>query len=231
MSKLEKFDEIVVLGGGRIDEENLTVLSKQRLDKGAELYHQGIAPKIFALGGQRGTFSTSRQEAIFFNKSSATLRKEYLVDKSVNPEDIVEVPFGGDTIVEAFASALFAKDLEMRRILLVTADKHMPRALEMFNEAFRRVFKNEGFEIGKVEVPSGNLLDEKVEQKSLLLTREFFRSLLDESVITTKDLDGWHDRHRNFYEQLGMIQRPPGKKVSQAYAGLKETNCGRRPDP
>jgi hypothetical protein len=222
MDQTLQYDAIIVLGGGRIDEENLTVLSTQRLDCGVELYHKGLARKIFAIGEHRSTFSTSHYEAISFRKTGAELRKEYLIGKGVPSESIIEVPLGADTIVEAFASALFVKDLGFEKVILVTSDKHALRAKEIFQEAFRRVFNGDNFKIEISEVPCGDLHDETIEQQLLMLTKDFFCALPDDVVTTKEDLNGWYERYREFYERLETLIRLPNSEFLQAYAGAKE---------
>lgn len=227
MNKVLRYDAIVVLGGGRISEKNLTDLSRRRLDKGARLILSGIATKIFVLGEYKSTFDTLNQKAILFRKTGARLRKEYLMRRGVKPESIVEIPLGEDTIAEAFASALVSKDLGFKNILLVTSDKHLPRAREIFQETFRRVLKGSKFKIWTSGTPSGDLLDEMQERQALLLTREFFRTLSINAVVVLEDLIDWYKCHKKFYEQLGIIQRPSNTKFSQAYSGLKKKKIKR----
>jgi len=46
----QSFDAIIILGGGRTNNGDLTSLSIQRLDEGRRLHKAGLSPKIFTLG-------------------------------------------------------------------------------------------------------------------------------------------------------------------------------------
>jgi len=58
-------DAIIILGGGRTTNGDLTTLSIQRLDHGAKLFNERVADKVFAMGGQ---YSTYNPLAIFFDQ-------------------------------------------------------------------------------------------------------------------------------------------------------------------
>lgn len=76
MSNKEKYDAIIVLGGGGFNSGNLTPLSIQRLEKAYELYSKGKSRKIFVLGGHYSTYSP---KAIYFQMTGAEIRKQFLL--------------------------------------------------------------------------------------------------------------------------------------------------------
>lgn len=169
MDNKETYDTIIVLGGGRYNNGDLTPLSIQRLERGYQLYSKKVAGKIFAMGGYYSTYS---KKAIHFKISSAQLRREFLINLGVKSDDIIMVENGRDTIGEAFASRKSANELQMKKVLIVTSDKHMKRALWVF----RRIF-GKGFEINGESVPCGNLLIEDEEKRYYDATVTYFQRI------------------------------------------------------
>jgi uncharacterized SAM-binding protein YcdF (DUF218 family) len=210
---MAKYDAIIVLGGGRTNDGGLTELSRQRLDKGSELYKQGVAPKVFALGGPYSTYSPN---AIRFDKTGADLRSEYLQSCGVSRNGIILIPDGRETMLEAFTSRTVVRDLGFKRIMLVTSDKHMERSLYIFRRIFGR-----NIEIDGSEVPCGDLLNEHEEKEYLAIVRAFLDAMPDD--IPDPNFDTWFEVHEGYYRQHKEIHdryHPAGKK-SQAYMGVE----------
>jgi len=214
MEQSDKYDVIIILGGGRDNKGNLTELSTQRLDERVEVYMKVEADKIFAMGGY---FSTYSPKAIKFKITGAQLRKDYLIRKGVPDKEIILVENGRDTIGEAFASRKKVKELGFKKLIIVTSDKHIKRALWIF----KRVYAYE-FEIEGRSVESGDLLNENEEKENLELVKEFFKTL--PLIIPDPDLETWFNNHRKFYEDNKKIHdkyHPYGAE-SQAYMGIEE---------
>ncbi len=214
MSK--QYDAIIVLGGGRDTEGNLTNLSKRRLDAGCAAYHEGLSRKIFALGGLMSTYNPN---AIQFAKTGADLRSEYMIEKSVAPEDIIKVVGGRDTIGESFVSRDAAEKLGLKKLLLVTSDKHMERALYIF----KRIFGPD-YEIDGKEVPCGDMLNAKEEKEYLEVTRKLLESLPQE-IPTPESWDAWKEKHKYLYEVFKEIHEKYMKgevETNEAYMGVRD---------
>lgn len=211
-----KYDAIIVLGGGRFNDGDLTPLSIQRLDKGCKLYHDGISNKVFSLGGE---FSTYNPNAIKFQKTGADLRAEYMIGKGVNSNNIVRVAEGRDTIGEAFASRKITKNLGLKNLLIVTSDKHLERALFIF----RRIYGKE-FLVNGEGVPCGDLLNEDEECEYLMAVKNFFVTL-PEDIVDPINFENWYQEHKSLYDQYRDIHLryvKDGKESNQAYLGVKE---------
>lgn len=207
---------IIVLGGGRLNEGDLTNLSTQRLDKGIELYQQGVSGRFFALGGQ---YSTYREEAIRFDKTGAALRKDYLFAHGVPSENIELVSDGRDTLYEAFASRERIKKLGITSIYLVTSDKHMRRA----SHIFQRIL-GDRVTVQEVDVPCGDLLNEKEEERYFELVNRLFDTL-PKNIPTPTDWDTWYGDNRWFYDEQAKIHQEflNGKtETNQAYMGVRD---------
>lgn len=160
-----QYDVIYVLGGGR-NEKGLTNLSKQRLDVGVRIFKEGKTEKILVLGGHHSTFPVGKRDVYEYDIPTAFLRVDYLQEKGVPRENIISLARGGDTILEAFAVAQWCKENNISLAGLVTSDKHMERAAFIFNEVYRRIFKGKKFEVGKEEVPCGDVLSIEAERES-----------------------------------------------------------------
>lgn len=210
-----KFDAIIVLGGGRINEGDLTELSIQRLDTGIELYNNKTAKIIFALGGFYSTYSSN---AIKFNISGANLRKKYMADRGIKPKNIVLVENGRDTIGEAFASREKAVELKFKNILVVTSDKHLPRAIFIFKRIFGDNFNIEGY-----PVSCGNLLNENEEKEYLELLKKFFAKF-PKDIPAPKSWEDWYLSNKNLYDNYKQIHQKyvSGRvETNQAYMGVR----------
>ncbi|MDO8240982.1 MAG: YdcF family protein [Candidatus Moranbacteria bacterium] len=210
-----KYDAIIVLGGGRTNDGELTTLSKQRLDAGCKLYHEGAAPKIFALGG---AFSTYSPDAIQFTQTGAEQKSAYMIERGVDSEDIIKVVGGRDTIGEAFVSRDTAKELNFKKLLLVTSDKHMERAMFIFNRIF-----GSAYVIESEEVPCGEILNAEEEKEYLQVTKELFDTLPEE-IPTPESWDVWKETNHQLYDEIKRIHANyvgSGPETNEAYMGVK----------
>ncbi len=214
MNKSTRYNAIIVLGGGRTNEGDLTPLSIQRLNKGIELYKEGVSNKVVALGGHYSTYSP---HATRFQKTGAYLRGEYLIRGGVSASDVIFVEDGKDTIGEAFASRQKMRALGIRSISLVTSDKHLDRSLFIF----RRIY-GEQSQIEGIGVPSADLLNSEEEAEYLGVAKKFFSRLPHE--IPDPNLDSWYSDHSQLYQEYKTIHdrfHLPGNE-SQAYMGVRK---------
>lgn len=204
------YDVIVILWGWRYNDGALTELSIQRLDKWYEAYNKGKASKIITLWSRYSTYSPN---AIEFAYTWAQLRKDYLVNLWIDKDNILTVEGWRDTICEAFASREEVKCNWFKRVLLVTSDDHMERALWIF----RRVYGKEIL-IDWEKVDSGNILIPEEEMEYFKLTKEFFNSFPED--IGFPNLLTWFNDNKELYIWFKSIHdkyHPPWKE-SQAYA-------------
>lgn len=211
-----KYDAIVVLGGGRTNQGELTPLSKQRLDKGIELYKEGSSDTVVVLGGPYSTYSPN---AIRFKDTGARIRGQYLINNGVDPNDIMYVENGRDTILEAFASRQKLRDLGIKKIGLVTSDKHLDRSLFIFGRVFGPENQIEG-----ISVPCGDILNVEEEAAYLEAAKRFFANFPD--TIPDPNFETWFSNHAELYGEYKMIHdrfHPPGQE-SQAYMGVRKEN-------
>lgn len=110
----QKVDVIVVLSGG----------GNERIEKGVELYKEGLAPLLLVSGATQDG-STSNAETMYW----------YAVRNEVDPSHILREPMARST----FENALFSLELfetPPSTLLLVTSEYHQKRAYEIFKRIF-----------------------------------------------------------------------------------------------
>ena len=140
---LEKADAILVLGGSSTFIE--------RTHKAAELYKNGVAPKIFLTndGLQGGWNDKEKRNPYFFERARWELIAQGVPESAI--EVLPEVVEG--TQDEAILLAKTAREQNLKSILLVTSAYHTRRALSTFETVLR---ENIGAtETGIVSPPTG----------------------------------------------------------------------------
>jgi uncharacterized SAM-binding protein YcdF (DUF218 family) len=147
---------IVVLGAG-LDDGVLSASSLRRALGGVELFRRGLAPLLVMLGPGGGAAP-----------SEADVRVRLAEDLGVPAAALLADPRGLTTRDEARVSWEDLAPRGARRILLVTASEHVPRAAALFRRA--------GFEV--VPAPVDELKHAGRPQARLELARDLLRELL-----------------------------------------------------
>ncbi|MDQ6785598.1 MAG: YdcF family protein [Acidobacteriota bacterium] len=140
---LARADAILVLSGSSVYLE--------RTEKAAELYKQGIAPRVFLTDdGERAGWSRSARENPLF----VELERKSLTEQGVPAEAIEVLPERVDgTKSEAEAMKKKVEESNFKSVLLVTSSYHTRRALRTFEKTFAD--DNQGVEIGIESAPTG----------------------------------------------------------------------------
>ena len=138
---LEHADAILVLAGSSVYQE--------RTRKAAEIYKQGVAPKIVLTDdGEKGGWSNIEKR----NPPFVELARSVLIAEGVPPEAIEIIkPNGSGTIHEAQITAEKAQQENWKTILLVTSAYHTRRALR----SFEKVSDKDKLHFGIVAAPVG----------------------------------------------------------------------------
>lgn len=117
-------DAVVVLGAAQYNGQPSEVLAA-RLRHAADLYSDGVAPRIVTVGGSQNGDRYTEAEA----------SRDYLLEHGV-PADAVEmVPEGADTLRSLEAVAATAKEQGWETALLVSDPWHSLRARTMARDA------------------------------------------------------------------------------------------------
>ncbi len=138
---LEHADAIIVLSGSAV--------YKERTQKAAELYKQGVAPLIFITDdGEHAGWSRTEKT----NPTFAELEQRELIANGVLPDAITVLPgkvSGTDQEAKALADEISTRPLGS--VLIVTSAYHTRRAIW----TFEKIFAGKNIEIGIVHPPPG----------------------------------------------------------------------------
>ena len=138
---LEHADAIIVLSGSAV--------YKERTKKAAELYKQGVAPRILITddGAHAGWSRDERTNLPFVE-----LERRELIAGGVLPDSIKVLPgqvSGTDYEAKALSDEIAARPIGS--VLIVTSAYHTQRALR----TFKKILAGENIEIGIVHPPTG----------------------------------------------------------------------------
>jgi len=160
------------------------------------------------------------EDSKYYELTGAEMRRDYLLGKgNIESKDIVLVADGRDTIYEAFASRKIARELGIKNILLVTSEKHMKRALFLFQRIFGKEFQVHGG--ADSEVKTGDILNDTEEEAYFKLWKEVFDKLPEE-IPDPESWESWYRQNIQNYRRHKQIHdefHPPGGPESQAYTG------------
>lgn len=117
-------DAVVVLGAAQYNGEPSAILAS-RLRHAADLYSDGVAPRIVTVGGSQNGDRYTEAEA----------SRDYLVDRGVPASAVVMVPEGADTLRSLEAVAARAQEQGWESALLVSDPWHSLRARTMARDA------------------------------------------------------------------------------------------------
>ncbi|MET0967453.1 MAG: YdcF family protein [Nakamurella sp.] len=110
-------DAIVVLGAAQYDGEPSPVF-QARLDHAANLFQQGIAPRILTIGGGRSGDRTTEGDA----------GVAYLVGQGIDAGALIAIGTGDDTLASLRAAELLLASNDWTSVVLVTDPWHSARA-------------------------------------------------------------------------------------------------------
>ncbi len=117
-------DSVVVLGAAQYNGEPSSVLAA-RLRHAAQLFEDGVAPRIVTVGGSQSGDRYTEAEA----------SRDYLVERGVPAEAVITVNEGADTLRSVQAVAARAAEQGWESALLVSDPWHSLRARTMARDA------------------------------------------------------------------------------------------------
>jgi uncharacterized SAM-binding protein YcdF (DUF218 family) len=113
-------DVILVLGAAQYNGDPSPVF-QARLDHARTLFDEGVAPAVVTVGGGQLGDATTEGAA----------GREYLVDLGIDPDALVAVGTGGDTLLSLRAAAPVLAERGWDSVTLVTDPYHAARAERM----------------------------------------------------------------------------------------------------
>lgn len=117
---MDQYPEFAVVLGAQIHGDQPSLTLRRRLDKAAEYLQDHPQATVIVSGGQ------GADEL----QTEASVMREYLIQKQIAPERIVEEPLASDTRENLQFSAALAEELGMdtKKVLIITSDFHQLRA-------------------------------------------------------------------------------------------------------
>lgn len=162
MDNKAKYEAIIVLGGSFIDEFSLPVWVENRLnaaiqqDKSTDHYillSRGSPHKPPVIGESGHAIDECQ------------IMANYMIERNVNPQKIMTDSWSMDTIGNAYAALMMhCLPRNLRKLLIITSDFHMPRSRSIFEKVFS-LFPIKIFELNFLETQSSLEISER-EKKS-----------------------------------------------------------------
>jgi len=142
---MRKIDVIIILGGGIDDQGEISKVTKERLDRFLKENNK-FADALILLSGRWGGLAKLARGMPEITEAQAM--KEYLITKGINSKRICLEMKSLDTV----SNAVFSKEIIERhkgwsKILLITSDWHMKRALWIFQKVFGRQYQIHTFSV------------------------------------------------------------------------------------
>ena len=157
------YDAIFVLGGSFIDKNTLPKWSEARLN--AAIKMDGMC-KFFILLSRGTTHKPPALDKNGYTVDESTIMANYLIKAGIPPEKIIKETWSLDTIGNAYAALVHhAIPRNMRKLLVITSNFHMPRSKAIFQKVFS-LFPMDLFDLNFLETDSSLEISSK-EIKSL----------------------------------------------------------------
>lgn len=131
-------DAIIILSGRLTPDRKLDGESKLRVQKGVELFKQGISDCIIMNGGP-GLFTEETDEGKCVQRGTHPIQCEVMRDCAISlgvPRDrILMQDYSSDTVGEAyFVKEMFLFPMNLKDIIVVTSSYHIKRAREIYKQ-------------------------------------------------------------------------------------------------
>ena len=121
----DRYDAIIVLGGGLTSDCNLNASLQARMDKGIELYRNSYSTRIILTGGLQ-----LNSEDCFESEAMSA----YALRQNVPAEVLIKENKALNTYQNAFYSTSMMKKRGMKTALIVTSEFHLKRANIIFDK-------------------------------------------------------------------------------------------------
>ena len=189
-----KYDAIVVLGGSYIDENTLPEWVEKRLD--AAILRDPYCKHFLLLS--RGS---PHKKAILNEKgqliSECKIMAKYMIERKIDPKKILLENWSLDTIGNAYAAlTMHCVPRNLRNLLIITSDFHMPRSKSIFEKVFS-LFPINIFDL------------EFLETKSTLNISKKEKNSLEKWEITKHNLNNLCDLHEFIFEKHNAYMSNP----------------------
>lgn len=128
------YDAIFILGGSYVDENTLPEWVQSRLN--AAIYNEKSA-KLFVVLSRGTPHKPPPITSDGFPVDESSIMANYLIDRGIPKCKVIKESWSFDTIGNAYAAlTLHAIPRNLRKLLIITSDFHMPRTKAIFNKVF-----------------------------------------------------------------------------------------------
>ena len=192
---MDIYDAILVPGGGVREEGELPLWTKRRLDRAIEKRHGAYVLALSAGTTHRPPPLDADGYPIFESVAAAN----YLIERGVDPDKVLVETSSYDTIGNVFFSrVIHIEPLNIRRLLVITSDFHMPRARAIFEWIYRLEGLPQDYQIAFDAVS-----DEGIDQATLESRRRREMNSLEKLAATANTIHTLRDFHRWLFSKHG----------------------------
>lgn len=200
------YDAIIVLGGSFIDESTLPEWVEKRLNAAIEREKECELIIVASRGSPHKPPIIGMDEHPI---DECDIMAKYLLQNGVSPQKILKESWSLDTIGNAYGLlTLHCIPRNLRRLLIITSDFHMPRSQSIFKKVFS-LFPLKIFEMVFYETKSTLPISEK-ERKSIMQWKK-----TSEKIASLKDL------HQFLFEQHNAYNIADREKKNYSESDLK----------
>lgn len=192
-------DYVMILAGGLDHHGHCHPWYRDRLDIALKL-NNIKRRKYIILGG--GTYH--KPPILNLNNyvlHESTVGAKYLVDNGISPNNIYREWSSYDTIANGYFSLInFTIPLNLKDILIITSDFHMPRSKQIFNWIYSLYFSTNQPILTFLEVNSKYLDDEIINVRKLRENNSLNSVILLQNHITTFTdfIDWFYHKHKAY---------------------------------
>ena len=182
------YDAIIILGGSFKKNGELMPWVLPRLDTA-----MNIETKWFIVTSRATYHKNPVLDKNLFPIDESTIMADYLMKNGVNSDKILKESWSMDTIGNAYGCLMFhCLPLNLKNLLVITSDFHMPRSRSIFEKVFSLIPDNT-FHLEFIETESSLTISDK--ERTALITW----NKNAESFHTIKDLHNFLFLQHNCY--------------------------------
>lgn len=213
---MERYDAIIVLGGGVRDGGELPLWVQLRLNKAIELANNtDYIIVTTAYTPHKPPVLDENGFPIFESVAMAN----YLIKKGINPNKILTERVSVDTIGNAYFTRLIHTDqLDLKKLLIITSDFHMPRSKAIFRFIFNLSSPSIQYQLFFESIPDNDLDPEiinprKIKEENSL---NFFLKQM-ENIKSLKDFHNWIFSDHKGYSSSQKQHTPAPTETLSSY--------------
>ncbi len=190
---VEKFDAIIILGGGIKEDLTLPVWVKFRVQKAIEIAkEQGTKYFILPTGSTPHVPVKLTKDGQPFSDSKAIAKE--LLENGIEKEKILMLDFARDTLGEAFFTRILFTDIRnLTKLCIVTSSFQIPRAKHFFQNVFALKPHTQDYQLTFIE--SENI---GIKEEVLRMRKVSEEERIKGSVFNQRDIQTLEDLHAYF---------------------------------